>query len=96
MKITALLPLLLLIIPSSSYAWQHNLEVRSEFFNDNDGTHSMSFDQVFHWKDKTEKIGLGTTQTIIEESEGLKSLGIGCGIVSSSASLSASVQAEPG
>ena len=71
MRLIALLPALMLIIPPCSYAWQqHDLEVRSEIFNDNDGTRSLSFDQVFHWKDKTTKIGLGATQTVIEESGG--------------------------
>jgi hypothetical protein len=71
MRLIALLPALMLIIPPCSYAWpQHDLEVRSEIFNDNDGTRSFSFDQVFHWKDKTTKIGLGATQTVIEESGG--------------------------
>lgn len=71
MRLIALIAALMLITPPCSYAWhQHDLEIRSETFNDNDGTHSFGFDQVFHWKDKTAKIGLGATQTVIEESGG--------------------------
>jgi hypothetical protein len=65
-----MLATLLLILPPCVHAWQHDLEVRSELFNDSDGTHSLDLDQVFHWKNKTVKIGLGATQTIIQESGG--------------------------
>ena len=69
---------LMLIIPPCSYALQqHDLEVRTEIFNDNDGTHSLTFDQVFHWKDKTTKVGLGATQTVIDESGGNRFYGGG-------------------
>jgi hypothetical protein len=71
MRLIALLPALMLLNPPCSYALQqHDLELRTEIFNDNDGTHSLGFDQVFHWKNKTAKIGLGATQTVIEESGG--------------------------
>jgi len=69
MRLIALLAALMLIIPPCSYALQqHDLEIRTEIFNDNDETHSLTFDQVFHWKDKTTKVGLGATETIIDES----------------------------
>jgi hypothetical protein len=75
MRLIALLSALMLIIPPCSYAWQqHDLEIRSEIFNDNDGTHSLAFDQVFHWKDKTTKLGLGATQTVIEDAGGSRVL----------------------
>ncbi len=69
MRPIALVTALILTTPPCAYAWQqHDVEVRSEIFNDNDGTHSLGFDQVFHWKDKTTKVGAGATQTVIDES----------------------------
>lgn len=69
MRLILLLAALMLLTPPCSYAWQqHDLEVRSENFNDSDGTHSFVFDQAFHWKDKNAKIGFGATQTVIKES----------------------------
>jgi len=68
MKLIKILPVLMLMIPSPSHAWQHDLEARSEIFNDNEATNSYTFDQVYHWKDKTTKLGLGATQTLITES----------------------------
>ncbi|GFE58060.1 hypothetical protein [Geobacter sp. AOG1] len=71
MRLTALLTALVLTMPPSAYAFeQHDLEIRSEIFNDNDGTHSLGLDQVFHWKDKTTKVGVGATETVINESGG--------------------------
>ena len=71
MKPIALLALFTLALPACAQAWQqHDLEARTELFNDNDGTNSFSFDQVYHWKDKGSRIGLGATQTVITESGG--------------------------
>ena len=69
MKLTTLLAMLMLIVPAGAHGWQqHDLEVRSEIFNDNEASNSFTFDQVFHWKDRTTKVGLGATQTVIRES----------------------------
>jgi len=66
--IVLLLAFLLSISPCASAFQQHDLEVRAETFHDNDSTHSLVLDQVFHLKDKTTKVGLGATQTVINES----------------------------
>ncbi|MCM0083889.1 hypothetical protein L4X63_20105 [Geomonas sp. Red32] len=69
MKATVLAAVIMLIVPPCAFAWQqHDLEMRTEMFNDNEGSHSFGFDEVFHWKDKESKIGLGATETLIHES----------------------------
>lgn len=69
MRLIGLLLALLLITPPCVSAFQQNdVEIRSETFNDNDSTHSLMLDQIFHWKDKTTKVGVGATQTVINES----------------------------
>lgn len=76
MRLIALVLVLMLILPSCSYAWQQrDLEFRSELFNDNDGTHSSGFDQIYHWKDKTAKFGVGASETVIRESGGSRVFG---------------------
>lgn len=69
MKRLTLLTIMLLAV-SVAHAWQHDLEVRSEVFSDNDGTHSFGFDELVHWKDDATRFGLGATQTFINDSEG--------------------------
>lgn len=70
MKLTRIAALVFFLIPVmavSSYAWQHDIEARTEIFVDNDESHSYAFDQVLHFKSDASKFGLGTTQTLIDE-----------------------------
>lgn len=67
MRIAALVLLIIPLMSACSYAWQHNIEARTEIFMDNDESRSYAFDQVFHFKDETSKFGLGATQTLIDE-----------------------------
>jgi len=65
--IAALALLLVSVSSVPSYAWQHDIEARTEIFVDNDESRSYAFDQVFHVKDGTTELGLGATQTLIDE-----------------------------
>jgi hypothetical protein len=62
-----------IITPDNLWALQNELELKSETFNDNDGSSSLVLDQLLHWKDKSLKIGLGATQTIIKDSDSQRS-----------------------
>lgn len=67
LRIAALVLLIISLMSACSYAGQYDIEARTEIFVDNDESRSYTFDQVFHFKDETSKIGLGATQTLIDE-----------------------------
>ena len=66
-RIAALVLLLMPVMAVSSYAWQRDVEARTEIFVDNDGSHSYAFDQVLHFEGDDSKFGFGATQTLVDE-----------------------------
>lgn len=53
---------------TSARAWQTDVELRSEIFNDNDASHSLAIEEVAHYKNTSTRFGLGASQNFLHES----------------------------